>query len=270
MTDEQSETGDTMNDASSAASVRLVAVGLEKTYFTTEPPARVLDGIDLQVGDGEFVIVMGSSGSGKSTLMYCLSGMTLPTAGTVYFDGKDLTGLKPKELSRVRLTEMGIVFQQPHLLENLSIRDNILLPALKATPKDRDAVHARVDALLERFGIAAVSGNGTTEVSGGQAQRAALCRALATEPAVVFADEPTGALGSRMTEEVMDAFTEVHRGGATIVMVTHDPACAARADRVIYLHDGHIASEASLGAWKEDNAKEREDYLIGWLRGLGF
>ncbi|MFT3875166.1 MAG: ABC transporter ATP-binding protein [Propioniciclava sp.] len=248
----------------------LVVKGLEKTYFSTEPPTTVLQGIDLTVATGEFLVVMGASGSGKSTLLYCISGMDRPTAGRVELQGRDLTSLTDAQMSRARLTTMGFIFQQAHFLANLSIRDNILLPALKATPKQAGAVTARVDGLLARFGIAAVADHGITQVSGGQLQRASICRALATEPAILFADEPTGALNTSVTAEVMDALTAIHRDKTTIVMVTHDPACAARADRVVYLRDGAVVDARALGAWTEGEARAREDEVLVWLRGLGF
>ncbi len=243
---------------------------LAKTFHTTEPPITVIDGVDLTVHDGEFLVIMGASGSGKSTLLYALSGMDRPSGGSVHLEGRDLTSLTDAEMSQVRLTKMGFVFQQAYFLANLTIRDNILLPALKAAPKHRAAVVARVDALLERFGIAHIADHGITQVSGGQLQRASICRALAAEPTILFADEPTGALNSSMTAEVMDALTDVHRDGTTLVMVTHDPACAARADRVIYLRDGRLVDSRELGAWSPELAAEREDDLLTWLRGLGF
>lgn len=248
----------------------LRVAGLEKVFFASDPPARVLDGIDLEVETGEFLAVMGASGSGKSTLLYCVSGMDRPTAGTVRLEGRDLTSLSDAEMSRVRLTRMGFVFQQAYFLENLGIRDNVLLPALKAAPGGRQAAVRRVDALLERFGIAHLADHGVTQVSGGQLQRASICRALATEPAVLFADEPTGALNSSMTAEVMDALGAAHREGMTIVMVTHDPSCAARAERTVYLRDGRVLASLELGGWRAEEASRRETEMNAWLREQGF
>lgn len=248
----------------------LESQGLTKTFYTTDPPTEVLNGIDLSVEAGEFLVVMGASGSGKSTLLYCISGMDRPTSGSVLLQGRDLTSLSDTEMSQVRLTQMGFIFQQGYFLGNLNTRDNILLPALKATPDGKDAAIERVDALMEQFGIGHVKRHGTTEVSGGQLQRASICRALASEPAVLFADEPTGALNSSMSTEVMDALTEVHVGGTTIVMVTHDPACAARGDRVIYLRDGLLVDSLKMGRWTEAQATAREDQLLAWLRELDF
>lgn len=252
------------------ARIALASRGLTKTFHSTDPPTRVIDGVDLSVASGEFLVVMGASGSGKSTLLYTISGMDRPTEGSVLLEGRDLTSLDDREMSRVRLTRMGFVFQQAHFLANLNIGDNILLPALQAAPKDKKGAIARVDALLERFGIAHVRRHGITQVSGGQLQRASICRALVCEPSLLFADEPTGSLNSSMTLEVMDALTDVHREGTTLVMVTHDPGCASRADRVVYLRDGSLVDSREMGAWSPERATEREDDLIAWLRGLGF
>lgn len=292
----------TMTDSDRGVVLR--ATDLRKTFYTTQPPAQVLNGIDLTVDDGEFLVIMGASGSGKSTLLYNLSGMDSPTDGSVRIGGHQLRNLDDRHMSTLRLTEMGFVFQQPYFLANLNIRDNVLLPALKAAErtrldpghgtesarsiktaeavkitdgpekggraKRRRAIEGRVDALLRRFGIEHIKTHGTTEVSGGQLQRAAICRALATEPAILFADEPTGALNSAMSGEVMDAITQAHRDGTTVVMVTHDPACAARADRVVYLRDGKIVDTWSAPPWQAEYAASREDRVARWLNGLGF
>lgn len=252
------------------ASATLESQDLTKSYHSTDPPTQVLNGIDLTVKEGEFLVVMGASGSGKSTLLYNISGMDRPTSGNVYFQGRDLTSLDDTEMSLVRLTKMGFIFQQGYFLGNLTIGDNILLPALKAEPKDKETVLARVDEVMERLGISDLKQHGITEISGDQLQRASISRALASEPAVLFADEPTGALNSSMSNEVMDALSDVHADGTTIVMVTHDPASAMRGDRVIYLRDGRLVDSCELGPWSEAQATQREDHLLGWLRELGF
>lgn len=244
--------------------------GLTKSYTATDPPVQVLNGIDLAVRAGEFLVVMGASGSGKSTLLYAISGMDRPSGGDVRLEGVDLTALSDDEMSRLRLTRMGFVFQHGYLLNTLDVRDNILLPALKAAPKQADAAVARVDELMDRFGIAELASHRISQVSGGQLQRAAICRALAADPAILFADEPTGALNSSMSVDVMDAFTEAHDAGTAIVMVTHDPTCAARADRVVYLRDGLVVDELELGRYEPAAAERREDELLRWLRSLGF
>ncbi|WBU38793.1 ABC transporter ATP-binding protein [Homoserinibacter sp. YIM 151385] len=268
-----------MNDASNprpstrtAAAGLLRASGLTKTYATGTSATTVLHGIDVDVAPGEFLTVMGPSGSGKSTLLYCLSGLDRPTEGAVALEGTLLTSLDDESMARLRLTRMGFVFQQPYFLDSLSIRDNILLPALKAAPsraEERD-VAERVDALMERFGITATGAHAISAVSGGQLQRAALCRALATRPSVLFADEPTGALNHSMSLEVMSALTEAHRAGTTIVMVTHSPALATRADRILYIADGTLTDTLTLGRWTEGEASSRENTVRDWLREKGY
>lgn len=249
----------------------LSARGIGKTFDTVDPPVQVLKGINLEVGPGEFVAVMGSSGSGKSTLLYCISGMDRPTEGAVRYLGRDLTELDDKEMGEVRLREMGFVFQQPYFLENLSIRDNILLPAVKAGHLKGQEAEAHVDGLLQRFGIDHVGDNGVTRVSGGQLQRAAICRALVNSPAVLFADEPTGALNSSMTEEVLEVLGQVHASGTSIVMVTHDPGCAVRADRIVYLSDGQVIDEYRMGPWAGgQDARGRLENARSWLERNNF
>lgn len=249
----------------------LAATGITKTFFTTSPPAQVLKGIDLSVRPGEFVAIMGASGSGKSTLLYAVSEMDRPTDGRVEFNGRDLTSLNDTELAHMRLQGMGFVFQQPHFLDNLSVRDNILLPAVKSGLFAGSEADKRVDDLLARFGIDHIADHAITRVSGGQLQRAAICRALVNHPPIIFADEPTGALNSRMTEEVLNEFSDIHRSGTAIVMVTHAPTVAMRADRIVYLHDGLILSQISLPAWSsETNIPSRQERVLDWLAEKGF
>ncbi|QGU00985.1 Bacitracin export ATP-binding protein BceA [Corynebacterium kalinowskii] len=245
----------------------LKASEVTKEFATSDPPVKVLRGISLDVEPGEFLAIMGASGSGKSTLLYAISGMDAPTSGQVWLGDEELTALKPSQLSAVRLARMGFVFQQAYFLENLSIRDNIALPGLKAGHQDVDA---RVDALMERFDITHVATHAINQVSGGQLQRAALCRALITSPDILFADEPTGALNSAMTKEVLAALIDVRDLGTSIVMVTHDPRCASYADRIIYLRDGLIVDSLTPGPWTADSADSRHERTLEWLAGQSF
>lgn len=201
----------------------------------------VLHGVDVDIAEGEFVSVMGPSGCGKSTLLYAISGMDAPTSGTVVLDGVELTSLSQKELAQFRLTRMGFVFQHAHLLKNLSLLDNVVLPAYLAGLAPRDELVGRALALMERMGVARIAGHDISQASGGQLQRVGICRALINRPRVLFADEPTGALDSASATEVLDILTELNEDGTTIVMVTHDPAVAARTHRTIHLRDGRVA-----------------------------
>ncbi|MDG4832789.1 ABC transporter ATP-binding protein [Solwaraspora sp. WMMD1047] len=199
---------------------------------------RALDDVSLTVERGAFVAVMGPSGSGKSTLMHCAAGLDTPTGGTVHIDGVEVGRLGEARRTELRRQRVGFVFQSYNLLPSLSVADNITLPLrLAGTAPDV----AWVRTLVERVGLTGRLGHRPAELSGGQQQRAALARALVSRPAVVFADEPTGALDLRTAREVLDLLRELVGGlGQTVVLVTHDPLVAARADRVLVMADGRI------------------------------
>lgn len=233
---------------------------------------RILKEVDLQIEKGEFVAVMGPSGSGKSTLLYNISGMDRMTSGSVVFNGQELSTLSEKSLASVRLTEMGFVFQHIHLLRNLSIFDNIVLPAYLANHQDRAAINEKAMALMEKVGIPELADNDITQASGGQLQRVGICRALINEPEIVFGDEPTGALNSTAAAEIMELLRDINRSGTTVLLVTHDVKVAAKADRVLFMLDGEIAAEKQLGHYNGSGAenKAREESLSSWLLEMGF
>lgn len=243
----------------------LQVTNLNKNFGNT----KVLKNINLEVQKNEFVAIMGPSGSGKSTLLYNISGMDNPTSGEVLFDQLDIAKLNDKESSHIRLKKMGFIFQHSHLLQNLSIRDNIVLPGLKAKLQSNDAVSHTADQLMNKVGISDIAANDIKKVSGGQLQRAAICRALINQPRIIFGDEPTGALNTKSSKEVMDILNEINADGSTIILVTHDSRVAARADRIIYLIDGTIADEYHLGKYHPDNNSLREKQLNEWLEGHG-
>ena len=217
------------------------ARGVRKSYpLGRDAEIEILHGIDVDVRRGEFVAIMGASGSGKSTLLYALSGIDLPTAGTVELDGVELTALDQAGLEAIRLERVGFVFQQPHLLEGCTLRENALIPALWRGRRERAAAARDVDARLERLGIGDVADQDVATASGGERQRAGIARALVNAPVLLFADEPTGALDTATSTAVLDHLAELHRDGLTIVMVTHDPTVAARADRIIRVVDGLV------------------------------
>lgn len=237
-----------------------------------EDQTMVLKGVNLQVKEGEFVAIMGQSGSGKSTLLYNISGMDRMTSGLVLFDGEDISSLSDEKISKVRLHKMGFIFQHSQLLKILSIKENIMLPAIKAGKKSRDQILNDVNRLMEKVGIESIGGHDITKVSGGQLQRAAICRALINNPNIIFGDEPTGALNSGASQEVMNILNDINQNGTTILIVTHDSKVAARADRVIYLSDGNIETEYLLGKYNRENdsLKERENDMTKWLKLRGF
>ena len=189
--------------------------GLCKTYIVNKRQNNVLKNIDLTISEGEMVAVMGPSGSGKSTLLYCVSGMDKATAGEVIFNGKETSALSEKELSRLRLDEMGFIFQQMYMMKNLSVLDNIILPAVKSkkNTESRKATEERGRQLMRRLGIDDVGGNDINEVSGGQLQRACICRSMINSPKMIFADEPTGALNRSSSDEVMNELLSLNRDG---------------------------------------------------------
>lgn len=231
---------------------------------------RILKGIDVAVDKGEFVAVMGQSGSGKSTLLYNISGMDRASGGEIIFDGVEISSFDDEKMSSIRLNKMGFVFQQSHLLKSLSIRDNIVLPGFKSKGESRENVNAYAEELMKRTGIDKLADHDIKKVSGGQLQRAAICRALINHPDIIFADEPTGALNSSATKEIMDIMNELNTEGTTVMLVTHDAKVASRAERVIFLSDGRITDEIALGKYEEKNAAEREDKMTHWLGRQGF
>ncbi len=251
----------------------LEARGLCKSFGSTgEEQITVLKEVDIKLSKGEFAAVMGQSGSGKSTLLYNISGMDQKTSGTVTFDGEDISSLNDHEMSKLRLKKMGFVFQHSYLLKNMSIRDNILLPAYKAQIKSKAEVVKDTDALMKKLGIDKVGDHDITKVSGGQLQRAAICRALINNPKILFCDEPTGALNSGTSLEVMNILNTINREGTTILLVTHDVKVASRADRVIFFADGRIEAELMLGKYAENSkdSRQREERLLEWLNRRGF
>lgn len=254
---------------------QLIVKDLCKTYIANKRQNNVLRNINLTVNEGEMVAVMGPSGSGKSTLLYTLSGMDSATAGKVSFFGKEIEALNPKEMSRIRLTEMGFIFQQMYMLKNLTIYDNIILPAYQANVgqkrKNRTQINERAKELMRKLGIIEVAENDITEVSGGQLQRACICRSLINRPKMVFADEPTGALNQQNSKEVMRELNRINGEGTTIMLVTHDSRVAAKSDRVLYLEDGNIKGEMQLGRFEnESEIRDRERKLSGWLLEMGW
>jgi putative ABC transport system ATP-binding protein len=227
--------------------------------------------VDISIGKGEFVSVMGPSGSGKSTLLYNISGMDKATSGNIQFCGEELTAMSEEKLAAVRLDKMGFVFQQSNLLKNLNILDNIVFSAFSSGKESRVEIVKRAEKLMEQTGISQLADNDITQASGGQLQRAAICRALINNPSIVFGDEPTGALNSKATGEVMEILANINNAGTTVMLVTHDARVAARTERVLFMTDGVITGEKQLGKYKKgDDMKVREDELNTWLSGLGF
>ena len=250
----------------------LTSTNLNKTYHIDKNNShQVLHDVNVHIQPGEFVAVMGPSGSGKSTLLYNLCGMDRMTSGSVTFKKHRLENLSEKELARIRLDEMGFVFQQIHLLKNLSVLDNVLISGFLSKKRPRGESVRRAKSLLHRTGIAELADRSITQASGGQLQRVGICRALINEPEIIFGDEPTGALNSQATGEIMDLLTEINRAGTTILLVTHDVRVAARCRRVLLMKDGRLVSEQRIGEAPQDAAAfiAREEALAAWLFEMG-
>jgi len=250
----------------------LVGENIVKSFGESTEKRNVLDGVSVDINEGEFVSVMGPSGSGKSTLMYALSGMDGVDSGKVAFDGRELSTLSENELADIRRTSMGFVFQQPTLLKNLNILDNIILPSMRDRREDAAKLTEKARALMKKADILELEKRTITQASGGQLQRVGICRALMNNPKVIFGDEPTGALNSTSANEIMKLLAEIHRSGTTIVLVTHDVKVAAKTERVLFLFDGKISGEYLAGTYDEasDGLKAREENLTSWLAGLKF
>lgn len=233
---------------------------------------RVLEDITMRIERGEFISVMGPSGSGKSTLLYSTSGMDRAISGTVKFCDMDYAEMSEDKLAEIRLHKMGFIFQQSNLLKNLNIFDNILLPASLSKRGSKQEIRRRGEELMELVGISSLAKNDITQASGGQLQRASICRALMNRPEILFGDEPTGALNSKAAGEVMDILLQINRAGTTILLVTHDARVAAKTQRVLFMIDGAIAGEKQLGKYREgkEDLKVREQELAKWLTELGF
>ena len=255
----------------------LTVKDLCKTYIINKRQNNVLRNVNMTVKEGEMVAIMGPSGSGKSTLLYTISGMDHITAGKVEFSGRDISKMKPAEISDLRLDEMGFIFQQMYMLKNLSIYDNIILPAYQSKngkgKEQHRAINDRAKTLMHKLGIHEIADNDINEVSGGQLQRACICRSLINQPKIIFADEPTGALNQQTSREVMKELNRINAEGTTIMLVTHDMKVAAKSDRVLYIEDGNIKGENTFGKYtvqEKEKEKERERKLSNWLMEMGW
>lgn len=242
---------------------------LSKTFSNGGVQQHVLKNIDLEIREGDFTIIMGASGAGKSTLLYSLSGMDKPTVGEINFCDKDITKMNPDALAMFRRTNCGFVFQQTYLVDSMSVLDNVLAAGLLVN-KDKKAVTEKAKEVLRSVDIAEELWNKfPTQISGGEAQRVGIARALINHPALVFADEPTGALNSHTGRDVLDALTKFNESGQSIVMVTHDIKSARRGNRILYIKDGEIAGECDLGAYIPGD-QDRHRKLLDFLNGMGW
>lgn len=247
----------------------LIGKNIRKSYGEGNEKQVVLDNVSVSIKTGEFISIMGPSGSGKSTLMYVLSGMDVPEGGNVTFDGDDLAVIKEKDLAEIRRTKMGFIFQQPSLLKNLNIGDNIILTSVRSNRKNIKDILIKADNLMKMTGIENLKNRNINEVSGGQLQRAGIYRSLMNDPKIIFGDEPTGALNSKSAEEIMDLLRHINNKGTTIVLVTHDPKVASKTERIMFMSDGKIQSELKLSKYDGKNIDERMEKILGEMKNIG-
>lgn len=253
--------------------VLLQARQLKKTYQLGKGNEHcALRNLNLTINEGEYVAIMGPSGSGKSTLLHCISGLDRVSSGSVVFDDQELGELSEQGLATLRLNRMGFVFQQIHLLRNLTLFDNVILGAYHAGRINRKTINAKAEALLTQVGLLELKNNDISQASGGQLQRVGICRALMNDPCVVFGDEPTGALNSSATGDIMSLLATINDAGTTVILATHDVKVASRANRVLFMADGQIVAEKVLGKNRElwQEGVRREQALGAWLLENGF
>lgn len=240
-----------------------------KTFSTEGQQQHILKNLDVEIYEGDFTVIMGSSGAGKSTLLYALSGMDKASLGEINFCGEKISEYSDDKLAKFRRTHCGFVFQQIYLLEQMSLMDNVIAGGLLIS-NDKKEIRKKAEELFNKVNI-----NGTlqkkfpSQISGGEAQRAGIVRALINEPDIVFADEPTGALNSTNSEAVLNVLSEINNKGQSVVMVTHDMKSARRGNRVIYLKDGIICGECELGKYVHGD-RNRHEKLKAFLNEMGW
>lgn len=243
---------------------------IKKTYTHCGKETQILADIDVELYEGDFTIIMGSSGAGKSTLLYALSGMDAITSGSVAFDGQEIGSLSEKKMAYLWAHEFGFIFQQTHLVSNLTLFENVVVAGYAAKAGNVREIREKADRLLEKMHAGSARDRYPSQVSGGEAQRAAIARAMIGNPRLLFADEPTGALNKANSEGVMRLLMELNREGQSILMVTHDVRAALYGNRILYLEDGKILDELNLSPYGQDNLKDRENKTLYWLSGLGW
>ena len=229
---------------------------------------EILQSVDVEIYDRDFTIIMGASGAGKSTLLYALSGMDKVTDGKVFYQEKEITCLSENQMASLRAREFGFVFQQTHLVSNLTLFENVAVAGYIGKTGAPKEIKEKARQLLRQMNVENAKDRLPANVSGGEAQRAAIARAMIGNPGLLFADEPTGALNRSNTEEVLNLLTALNRNGQSILMVTHDIRAAVRGNRLLYLEDGKLLDQLALPPYEEAEVKQREAMVSQWLSGL--
>lgn len=239
-----------------------------KAFEQREQKTQILQDITVDIFEGDFTIVMGASGAGKSTLLYALSGMDKITSGTLKYKEKKISDFSEGQMAELRANEFGFIFQQTHLVSNLTLFENVAVAGYISNKKVGKKVQERTRQLLDQMNVKDAQNRLPSQTSGGEGQRAAIARALINEPGIVFADEPTGALNKANTTEVLNILTELHRNGQSILMVTHDLRAAIRGNRLLYIEDGKIINELNLSPYQENVEESRESTVSDWLASM--
>ncbi len=239
-----------------------------KAFSQNGVSTSILDNIDIEINAHDFTVIMGPSGAGKSTLLYALSGMDAVTGGEIVYQNETISRFSENQMARLRSREFGFVFQQTHLVSNLTLYENVAVAGYVGKKRPPRETAERASALLEQMNVGGAKDRLPAQVSGGEAQRAAIARAMINDPGLLFADEPTGALNRSNSEEVLDLLSRLNRSGQSILMVTHDIRAALRGNRILYLEDGKILDELKLPDYEAGQARERELQLSGWLSAL--
>ena len=248
--------------------VILRAKNVCKSFYQGSEETQILKSVTTDIYEGDFTVIMGASGAGKSTLLYALSGMDSITSGEVIFKEQKINNLSEKEQAVLRAKEFGFIFQQMHLVSNLTLFENIAVAGYAGESKNIKDIQEKTMKWMQQMNIDGVKNHLPSQVSGGEAQRAAIARAMINNPQLIFGDEPTGALNKSSSEEVLNLLTGFNKNGQSILMVTHDIKAAIRGNRILYLEDGKILDELDLAAYQEDNAKTREAKVNDWLTAL--
>lgn len=241
---------------------------IRKTFMQSGKEIQILLGIDVNIYEGDFTVIMGSSGAGKSTLLYALSGMDTISGGSIKFKDEEISKLSEKQMAELRANEFGFVFQQTHLVSNLTLFENVAVAGFVAKAGSTKEIRKKTDMLLMKMHVENAKDRLPSQVSGGEAQRAAIARAMIGNPGLLFADEPTGALNRANSEEVMNLLTGLNSDGQSILMVTHDIRAALHGNRILYMEDGKILDERNLSPYGHDNLKARENEVGKWLSSL--
>lgn len=243
--------------------------GTHITKRFKESTTPVLDKVHIELYDGDFTIIMGASGAGKSTLLYALSGMNRIDEGTILFQEEDLTSYSEKKMASLRTYDFGFVFQQIHLVSNLTLLENVSVAGYLNKNRTTEETDQRARELLKQMDVEHAIMRYPSNVSGGEAQRAAIARSIINEPKLLFADEPTGALNRKNSDEVLRILYELNQRGQSIVMVTHDMHAAAHGNRILYLEDGKILAELNLTKTNQD-MRRREALISEWLTSFSW